>query len=205
MDDQNQTVADAEETPAEPTPSAAPDLDTLLKDWSEPDEKQTAVPQPQTVVAQTDVSGLLKGLQPLVNYAESSMSKDKANAEKQVSDEAVALIKSDESLKEVDDEFIHDHLIGKYNRDTEFRAAYDNLGSDPAGWKKALEGAQSGLAEKIGALPGSTLRDDVEAATAAVNGSSPEPAPEPEVSALDMASMSDQQFKAHKLGLLAKS
>ena len=205
MDDQNQTVTDGGTPPAEATPSAEPDLDTLLKDWSEPGETpKPAEPPPQAVVAKSDVSALLKGMQPLVNYAESSMKKEKADAEKTVTDEAVALIKSDETLKDVDDNFVHDHLVGKYNRDTEFRAAYDNLGENPDGWKKALEGAQSGLAETISALSGNT-RSDIEAATAAVNGSSPEPAPEPEISPMQKAAMPEHEWQAHKRERLAQS
>ena len=205
-DDQTQTVTDPGTPPVEATPSAEPDLDTLLNDWGKTETKPESKPETKPEDApRADYAGLLKGLKPLVDFADSEMKSKAATAEKKVADEAVALIKSDDALKEVNDEFVHDHLIGKYNRDTEFRAAYDNLGDNPTGWTKALEDAKSGLVEKISALPGSTIRSDMEAAQAAVAGSSPEVAPEAETSAVDMASMSDQEFAKYKLGLEAKS
>lgn len=172
------------------------DLDGLLNEFNE-----EATPKP----GQPDVAGLVKGLEPLVRYVEEDKREKQAAQQQEVVDQAISFLKEEDALKEVDEEILHGSLLARYNKDEAFRSAHDNRGTDANAWSKALEGARKSLVEKVSSLPGNTVRSDVEAATAAVRGSSEQQSSDDEgLSTEDLNKMSDAEFERHKRQVAAR-
>lgn len=191
-DGPEQTSIDAKT--AEVQNSAESDLDSLLNEFNDGGDKPTPTP---------DVSELLKSLKPVVQHAERSMQKEQVDAQKHAVDEAIAAIKQD-AAKDIDDDIAHGYLMSQHERNPVFRAAYEGRGADPGAWDKALGEARDGLVEKMGV---NTVRSDIEAATAAVKGTSQEEASTDsgEVSVADMFSMSDSEYRTFKETEAAKN
>lgn len=180
--------ANAPSGTAAASPSGSEDLDALLTDFKGTNEPGKT----------PDISKLIRGIEPVVRFAEGAKAKEEAAARQKVVDESVAAVKGAEELKDLDGEVVEGFLINRYQKNAEFRAAHDHRAENPDNWTKALAKAQEDLKGKMKALPGNTVRSDLEAATAAVRGSSTKPPADDEGPSLDdKINMNDQQWRAH--------
>lgn len=205
--DQTQVIDDSEDTSGESTQAAETDLDALRAEWNETTE-QKPQPKPQPApkqvertepapVEQPDYGKLIDAIKPVVSHIESERAqKQQAEAKKEV-ETAVAAIKG-EDLGQVDDEVAEGFLLARYNHDNSFREAYNQRQSNPNAWTTALDGARNAFKEKM--APFTSVRTDIEAATAAAEGQSTGEADQ-QVSNDDLMKMSDAEFAAFKQGL----
>ena len=199
MDDtQQQSVSNPSDAGAAENNSADADLDSLMSEWNQTDEPPKATaPQPSP-----DVGKLLNSLKPVVQYAESSMLKEQQQEQEEFINGAVSFIKEGEGLAEMDGDIVEGYLYSRYNKSADFKAAYDSRGTNPDAWNKALEDARTDFAGRTGKTD---VRSDIEAAKAAVSGSSDAAPSDDRPSVKDLNTMSDHDFEAYKRELAANS
>lgn len=195
-DNQQQSASNPSDTGAADSNSADADLDSLMNEWN-----QTDAPPP-AAAPQPDVGKLLNSLKPVVQYAESSMLKEQQQEQEEFINGAVSFIKEGEGLAGMDGDIVEGYLYSRYNKSADFKTAYDSRGSNPDGWNKALEEARTDFAGRTGKTD---VRSDIEAAKAAVRGSSDAAPSDEGPSAKDLNTMSDTAFAAYKRELAAKS
>lgn len=168
--------------------SSNQDLDALLTEFKGNEPNKTS----------PDLSKLLKGIEPVVRFVDEARAEKETAARAKVVEESVAFIKGADELKDFDGEIVEGFLFQRYQKDAAFRSAHDNRDKDPGAWTKALAGAQESLKEKSGKMPANTVRSDLEAATAAIKGSSAKPPADTDGPSLDAKiNMSDHQWQQH--------
>lgn len=144
--------------------SGTSELDRLLTEF---DKKPVAAP-PDTNTALRDLTEAFK---PVARFAEQKMQEEvRATTQKSI-DDAISFVKGDEDLKTVSPVIVKGFMSARYADDQSFKTAFDNRGKDPKGWEAALTSTQADFKKEMGgSVASSTLRSDVDAATAAVRG-----------------------------------
>lgn len=148
--------------------------------------------------------GIPQELAPVIRFAESKMIEEvKATIDKEV-ESAISTLTADEAFKGTPKRLARGFLEAWAIENPEFKQAFEQRKSNPKGWEKALSDASTGFAEDMGKMPGNSVRSDVEAARAAVRGTSSAPPPKPrQKSAPELRNMSDQEFRRYKAQLAA--
>ena len=197
-DNQQQSTSNPSDTGAADSNSADAEWDSIVSEWNQADEPpKAAAPQPSP-----DVGKILNRLTPVVQYAESSMLKEQQKEQEDFINGAVSFIKEGEGLAGMDGEIVEGFLISRYNKSADFKNAYENRGSNPDAWNKALEEVRTDFAGRTGKTD---VRSDIEAAHAAVSGSSDAAPSDDGPSVRDLNKMSDRDFEAYKRELAANS
>lgn len=146
-------------------------------------------------------------LLPVIRFAEGQMvEKVKAEIDKEV-ETAVSSITSQDEFKDVPKRLARGFLEAWALENPEFKTAYEQRKANPRGWQSALAAAGQGFAEDMKGIgsKGGNLRSDVEAAKAAVRGtSSTQPPPPKQKSAAELRQMSDGEFRRYKATLAAR-
>jgi len=163
------------------------DLTSLLEQYEEGTK-------PKAVTPQTDLSRL----DPVIRFAEAEMAtRQKESFEKDVND-AVETIGADDSFKALPKTLTRRMLVAYAFDNPEFDKAFQTKAQNPRAWEAALNQAKTALAEEIKDIPLQTGdRDDIEAAKAAVQDSSPGSSVQDETgpSVAKMAKMSDAEWQ----------
>jgi len=202
---ESRTAGDASpNSGAEPVASKGSEtLDDLLKEYEGTSSRDTAAAD-----GKNDVVRVLKGLQPLVKFAEGELNtKQTETINKDVAD-AISKVKSDvEVLKDYPDKFVRGAMEAYAAEDPSFTEAFANRAKNPAAWDEALDKGKVWMGNLAKEMPGNKVRDDIEAANAAVAGTTDATAQTdddgPSVS--EMNGMSDVQWRAHMDEEIVKS
>ena len=184
-------AATAAPAPSTAEPSA---LDNALREF----ESGTA--QPQALDA-------LRAFQPVIEYAKSEMEAKQTAAETADVSSAVKSVKVDLKLDDkFPDRLVRGYLHDLANSDEAFREAWANRAKAPEVWKAKLKAGTESFAEVVKELPGNSVRTDIEAAAAAVRGTSHSPANgADEFTPTQMMQMSDRDWENYKARELAKA
>ena len=123
------------------------------------------------------------------------VAQDEQKAHETFIKESVSFVKEQDALKEIDDDLAEGFLTARYGKDASFKQACDNRHENPEAWKAALENARSSLAERF---PGAgTVRSDIEAAKASIQGTSQEASQDTsdEDDPMKLFEMSDTEYR----------
>lgn len=142
---------------------------------------------------------------PLREYAKRKMHEETVTEFKTAVDSAVADLTSSDILKSLPKRFAKGFLYSYAEENPGFDKAFKARKENPDAWKAALAQATK-VAESEFKTPDSKITSDIEAAKAAVRGSSSTPPPAPDMPDNDeMTSWSDAKFAQYKRSLDAKN
>lgn len=164
-------------------------LDQLLDEYKE--ETKPAAPT-------APIQPLIEAMRPVAEFARRKMAEEiQTDVAKGVA-EAVAGVKKIEGLDKAPDRIVTGLLHAAYADDPAFREAYDNRAKNPSALSVKLAEIGAALSEDMKGLSVSDARSDVEAAKAAVKGSGGAPPVKQGTTPMEMAEMSDTQFRDYK-------
>ena len=153
---------DAQPGGAEAASSGESELGALLKEY-ETDRTPEAKPN-------GDVARVLQGLKPVVDYAKDRMVKDQNDAVQSDLDNAFKFVTKDEELKGLKSTVVRGFLEAYGIDHPDFATAFQSRGKNPEAWNDALSKGRDWLKEEIAGFSKSSDREDLEAAQAAVSG-----------------------------------
>jgi hypothetical protein len=173
------------------------DYDKLLDEYQE--RKTPATRQESVDPAFRD---LLKEFKPIAEVAQRHLDKEVASEQQKTVEDAINTVKGDESLSGVSDAIVEGYLNLKYQKDPEFKSAFEARSENPSLWDTALVNAREALSKEISSMKGSSDKDDTEAALAAVKGTSQtELDAAAQVNPKELFAMSDYDFAEYKRNL----
>lgn len=179
---------DAQPGGAEAAASGESELDTLLKEY-ETDRTPETKPN-------GDVGRVVKALQPVVDYARNSMARDQADAVKGDLDTAFKFVTEADGLKTLEPDDVRGFLEAYGANHPNFAKAFENRSKNPEVWNEALGKGRDWMTERFAKFSSSTDRGDIEAAQAAVTGTTDQvPDAKDGPSVPDMFAMSDVQWE----------
>ena len=205
---ENQTDVDGvQEDVAETSPSEATELESLIKEY----EGDTKTPDTKTADIKTtdvrtvdptpnvEIGKLAKAIQPVVDYVkEVKAEKQQDRFDTDVKDIMDYFSEVDE-LKVIPEKLRRGFLESHAQDAPDFKTAFENRAKNPKAWETARESARDAFTELVAELPSSTVRTDVEAAHAAVDGTSEDkPASEEGPSPVKKMAMSDYEWRQYK-------
>lgn len=189
---------DAQPGGAEAAASGESELDTLLKEY-ETDRTPETKPN-------GDVGRVLKGLKPLVDYAQDRMAKDQADAVQGDLDNAFKFVTEQDELKSLKPAVVRGFLEAYGVDHPDFAKAFQNRKAQPEAWNEALGKGRDWLKEEFSGFSKSDERGDIEAAQAAVTGTTDQvPEAKGGPTPTEMFAMSDMQFENYLDSELAKA
>lgn len=147
-----------------------------------------------------------KDLEPVIQFAKDEMDrKQKESLDGDIAN-AVDVIKgADDSLKDVNPKLIQGLMEAYAREDKSFVKAFEQRGDNPKAWQDALVGGSKFAADLLGDIKGGD-RDDIEAAKAAVDGTSTEPASSDDgLSGPELRKLSDVDFRQRLAEEVAKA
>ena len=197
-----QSGTDGANAPETPPVGTDKTLDQLLADWS---ESSSANPDS----AGTVVGRVLKKVEPVIDFARNAAAKEENEQVEKDLKAALDFMTEPEEFKDFPEFWMKGYLEAHSAEDPSFADAFNKRGDNPDAWKAALSKAREKLSERASELPGSKVRSDVEAAKAAVSGTSTEPAKPDQKSeqeqALALMQMSEGDYRRHVEQELAKA
>ncbi|KKN39052.1 hypothetical protein LCGC14_0747420 [marine sediment metagenome] len=197
---EGQNAADgAQPGGAEAVASGESELDTLLKEY-ETDRT------PETKPERGDVRQVVKALQPVVEYARNSMAKDQADAVQGDLDTAFKFVTETDGLKTLEPDDVRGFLEAYGANHPDFAKAFENRSKNPEAWTEALGKGRDWMTERFAKFSSSTDRGDIEAAQAAVTGTTDQvPDSKDGPSSADMFAMSDTKWESYMESELDKA
>ncbi len=188
---EGQNAADgAQSGGAEAVASGESELDTLLKEY-ETDRTPETKPN-------GDVGRVVQALQPVVEYARNSMAKDQADAVQGDLDTAFKFVTEQEELKSLKPAVVRGFLEAYGVDHPDFAKAFQNRKAQPEAWNEALGKGRDWLKEEFSGFSKSDERGDIEAAQAAVTGTTDQvPDSKGGPSPNDMFAMSDTKWASY--------
>lgn len=171
-------------------------LDQLLSQWDQQQGNGTdaAGKAPDTVSGTT----ALQALKPVVEFAQREMSERQT---KQVNDDmqaAVEFISEPDDLKGLKGNVAIGMLEAFAREDPSFVKAFEQRQTNPSEWKAGLEKARDWVKDAVTDFKGGgteSVRSDVEAAKAAVQGQTTQAAETEGPNPVELFNMSDQDFE----------
>jgi hypothetical protein len=160
-------------------------LDALLQEFE--GKKPEAKPAP-------DISGALRQLQPVIDFAQTEMTTRRNEVLKEDIATAIKSVKEADEAKEIPDRVIRGLLEVRATDDPSFREAWGNRHRDPETWKTKLADARKDIAAEVKGLTASTVQSDVIAARASISGTARQPESGPKYDPVKLLRMSDQEF-----------
>lgn len=196
---ENQNGADdARPGGAEAASSGESELDTLLKEYETDRTPETK--------SNGDVGRLVTGLKPVIEYAKNRMVKDQNDAVQADLDDAFKFVTEDENLKGLKSSTVRGFLEAYGIDHPDFATAFQNRGKNPEVWSEALSKGRDWLKEEFSGFSKSSDREDLEAAQAAVTGTTDQvPDAKDGPTAVEMFAMSDMDWQKYKDAELAKA
>ena len=117
-----------------------------------------------------------KELQPVIEFAKSEMTrKQQESLDGDIANAVEVIQGADDSLKEVNPKLIQGLMETYAREDKSFVEAFEKRGENPKAWQNALIEGSKFAVDLLSDLRGGD-RDDIEAAKAAVDGTSTDPA-----------------------------
>ncbi len=153
---------DAQPGGAEAASSGESELDTLLKEYGTdrtPDTKPNG-----------DVGRVIQALKPVVDYAKGRMVKDQNDVVQSDLDDAFKFVTKEEELKGLKSNVVRGFLEAYGIDHPDFATAFQNRSKNPEAWNDALSKGRDWLKEELSGFSKSSDREDLEAAQAAVTG-----------------------------------
>ena len=196
---ENQNAADdAQPGGAEAASSGESELSTLLKEYETdrtPDTKPNG-----------DVGRVLKALQPVVDYAKDSMAKGREDAVKADLDNAFKFVTEKDELKSLTPSTVRGFLEAYSVDHPDFAKAFQDRKANPETWTEALDKGRDWLTQEFSGFSKSDERGDIEAAQAAVDGTTDQvPDAKDGLSSNQMFDMSDVAWEKYMDSELAKA
>jgi len=174
--------------PGAQTPGASPsELENLVQEFG--DGSPDATPS----------AGILKDLRPVIDYARQELDRQSREKLDKTVDDTISFITSIDASKGWPKRLVRGFLEAYAIESPAFKKAFDEREQNTAGWNSALETARAAFIEDLKGVPGSSIRSDLEAATAAVRGTSNQPASTEAISAASLFAKSDREFEDFKL------
>lgn len=201
------TNSNSAQTGAQAAQSGDTALDQLLADWQKQGNSTNADPSQ----SQSTVSGatVLESLKPVVEFAQNELTNKSAERIQSDMDAAVTFLNEDDSLKGLKGNMAMGMLEAYAREDPTFAKSFEQRGESPLQWREHLEKARDWVKETITDFSGASqesVRDDLEAAKAAVQGQTNRADNTSEgPSAVEMFNMSDTDFEALKAAERAKA
>ena len=203
---ENQIDADGvqEDVPEAP-PSEATDLAILIKEYegdtkavdSKPADSVIPDTKPPESTPHADIGKVLRAVQPAVDFVKKQEAKEaKAEFNADVK-EVIDFFSEADELKDLPDKLKRGFLEVHAQETPEFKTAFENKTKDPTAWGKAMESARDAFTELASELPSSKVRSDVEAALAAVDGKTEQPASDDGPSPVKKMNMSDYEWRQY--------
>ena len=192
---EDQTTVDDPSGTTETESSGESELDAFLKEY-EASSKEKSRTKPDA--KPPDLVKVLQGLQPVVKFASSKMEQEAADTLKKDVDGAIDFLIEPDELTPLPKKWARGFLEVHAIENPTIGAAFENRATDPAAWSTALESTREALLKAIKELPGDNVKSDVEAATAAVQGTSTESTAEEGPSIAVKAKMSDREWAEYK-------
>ncbi|MGI9502506.1 MAG: hypothetical protein ACR2RE_05575 [Geminicoccaceae bacterium] len=176
-------------------------LDSSLEEWG------GSSPAPDNT---RDVVGrVLKKVEPVIDFARTQAAKEENDAVEKDLNEALDFMIEPEEFKDFPKFWVKGYLEAHSAENPAFADAFNKRGENPEGWRAALSEARDKFAERAGQLPGSKVRSDVEAAKAAVSGTTNERADVPEKSeqeqAVELMQLSEGDYRRYVEREIAKA
>ena len=203
---ENQNDADGvQEDVSEASPSEATELESLLRDYEggtkTPDTK-TPDTTPKAEADSTpnaEIGKLAKALKPVVDY----VNEDKAEKQQERFDAdlkgIMTFFSEADELKGIPDKLKRGFLEAHAQDSPDFKTAFDGRAKNPKAWDTAMAAARDAFTELASELPSSKVRTDVEAAKAAVDGTTEDkPVSEDGPSSVKKMAMSDYEWRQYK-------
>ena len=175
-------------------PEAA-DLESLINEY----ESSTNTSKAPDPTPNADLAKFAKAVKPAVDFVKKQEAKEeKAEFDTDVKD-MVGFFGKAEGLKGIPDKLMMGFLEAHAAEDADFKTAFDDRAKNPKAWEAARETARDALVELVSELPGSKVRTDIEAAKAAVDGTTEDkPASDDGPSPVKKMSMSDYEWRQYK-------
>lgn len=207
---ENQNDADgAQEDVSEASPPEATELESLIKEYEgdtkiadsdtaggkSPDTNDTKPPES---TPHADIGKVLRAVQPAVDFVKKQEAKDAKAEFKADVKEVIDFFSEADELKDLPDKLKRGFLEVHAQETPEFKTAFENKAKDPKAWGKAMESARDAFTELASDLPSSKVRTDLEAAQAAVDGTTDKPVSEEGLSPVQKANMSDFEWRKYK-------
>lgn len=172
-------------------------LDQLLAQWDQDTGKGTeADSKPPDAISG---SSALKALKPVVEFAQQEMSERQTKRVNDDIEAAVSFINEDEDLKDLNGDLAIGMLEAFGRRNPDFVKAFEQRQDNPEVWKSGLGKARDWVKEAVGQVRGNgtaSVRSDVEAAKAAVQGQTTQAVDEDKQDPVAMFNMSDTDWNA---------
>lgn len=144
------------------------DFDALLAEYT-----QGTKPEPKA-----DVSKVLDGLKPVIEFANTELSNRHNEALKKDLNAAIEFVKEEEAAKDIPPTVVRGMLELYASEHEEFAKAFQNRSKDKATWQAQLaEARKYAVTELKGLSPSTRVASDVAAARAAVSGEASKPPP----------------------------
>ena len=177
-------------------------LDSLLDEWG---NSSSASPDKTGDV----VGRVIKEVKPVIDFARTEAARRANEQDEKDLKSALEFMAEPDEFKEFPEFWMKSYLEGYSADNPAFVDAFAKRGENPEIWKAALNEAREKFGERIKELPGSKVRSDVEAAKAAVSGTSNEPLDELEKSeqeqAAELMDMSEADFQRWQKQEFAKA
>lgn len=153
-----------------------------------------------------DRAALLKSLQPVVDFAKGEMSSREQAAVEEAIDQAYKFVTDDDSLKGLNKTVVRGFLEAYGVENPDFSEAFRNQKKNPGAWKSELGKGREWVKKQFeGLIKKSDMRSDLEAAKAAVAGTSTEEPEKEKVDPAKLFAMSDSAFNQHVAAEIAKA
>ena len=189
---------DAHPGGAEAVSSGESELDTLLKEY-ETDRNVETKPN-------GDVARVLKGLAPIVEYAKDRMVKDQNDVVQTDLDNAFKFVTEQDELKSLKPSTVRGFLEAYGVDHPDFAKAFQNRQANPEAWTQALTKGRDWLKEEFAGISKSDERGDIEAAQAAVTGTTDQvPEAKDGPTPAEMFAMSGTEWESFMEAELAKT
>ncbi len=166
------TNSNSAQTGAQAAKSGDTALDQLLADWQQQGNSTNA----DSSQSQGTVSGatVLETLKPVVEFAQNELTSKSAQQVQNDMDAAVTFLNEDETLSGLKGSMAMGMLEAYAREDPTFAKSFEQRGESPLQWRQHLEKARDWVKETVVEFSGGekqeSVRDDLEAAKAAVQG-----------------------------------
>lgn len=177
---------------SETSPVGTESLDSLLAKWT---ESSSASPDDAGNV----VGRVLKKVEPALDFVATQAAKTQIEGLQTDLNAALDFMLEPADYKDFPKRWMRGYLEGYSTENASFSKAFEARGESPDAWRSELAKAREAFPEWLKELPGSKVRSDVEAAKAAVSGTSTEPVDGPEKSeqeqAVELMQMSEGDYR----------
>lgn len=172
----------------------AADLESLINEY----EDGTDTTDTTDTTPNADLAKFAKAVKPAVDFVKKQEAKE-AQAEFDIDVKGmVSFFGEAGELKGISDKLMMGFIEAHAAETPDFKTAFENRAKNPKAWETARETARDAVAQEFATLPGSKVRTDVEAAKAAVDGTTDIIPSHEGPTPVQLMRMSDQEWRGYK-------